>query len=195
MQTIMNILAGAAGLYMLLIFIRVMLSWFSGAEYGRPLELLRSLTDPYLNWFRRFPVLRAGNLDFSPVIALAALSLGYNVFSMLGRFGTLRLGIIIAMVVSALWSGISFILGFFIAALALRFIACAASRNIYGTFWRMVDTVSQPVLYRLSRFLFRRRLVNYKASILASIALLAGALLIGSLLARAAIRVFERLPL
>ncbi|MDR2518942.1 MAG: YggT family protein [Spirochaetaceae bacterium] len=191
----MNILAGAAGLYMLLIFIRVMLSWFSGAEYGRPLELLRSLTDPYLNWFRRFPVLRAGNLDFSPVIALAALSLGYNVFSMLGRFGTLRLGIIIAMVVSALWSGISFILGFFIAALALRFIACAASRNIYGTFWRMVDTVSQPVLYRLSRFLFRRRLVNYKASILASIALLAGALLIGSLLARAAIRVFERLPL
>ena len=191
----MNILAGATGLYMLLIFIRVMLSWFSGADYGRFMDTLQSITDPYLNWFRRFPVLRAGTLDLSPIIALAALSLGYNIFSTLGRFGSARLGIIIVMVISALWSALSFILGFFIVALVLRLIAYLTSQNIYSTFWRMVDTVSQPVLYRLNRLLFRRRLVNYKVGILASIGLLAGVMIAGGLLVRVMVRIFGNLPL
>jgi YggT family protein len=175
----MNILGGAASLYMIAIFIRVILTWFGGANYGRPVEFLRRITDPYLNWFGRFRVFRVANLDLSPVAALAALSVAGNIFATLGRYGTITLGFILAMIVSALWSAVSFILIFFLVILALRFIAYLARQDVYssrsaiGAFWRIIDSLSQPVIYRISRIVFRNRLVRYHTGLLASIAVLA----------------------
>ncbi|MDR2257638.1 MAG: YggT family protein, partial [Treponema sp.] len=70
MRIIMNLLAGLTGLYTLLIFIRIMLTWFGNVRFGRPAEILGRITDPYLDWWRRFP-LRAGFLDLSPILGLA----------------------------------------------------------------------------------------------------------------------------
>ena len=64
MQQVMRFISGALSVYMILIFIRVLMTWFQGANYGRAMEILRSVTDPYLYWFRRFPFLRAGSMDF-----------------------------------------------------------------------------------------------------------------------------------
>ncbi|MDR3172533.1 MAG: YggT family protein [Treponema sp.] len=175
----MNILSALTGLYMLLIFIRIMLTWFSGANYGRPLEILSGITDPYLNWFRRFPALRAGFLDLSPIVAMAVLSLMNQVFSTLAQYGAIRLGIILAMVLSALWSAASFILGFFLVVLGLRLIGYLTSRDVYNsTFWRIIDTISQPVLYRIKRILFQRRLVNYLTGIIVSMGTLLALILV-----------------
>lgn len=195
MQTIMNILAGVTGLFMLLIFIRIMLTWFSGANYGRPMELLCRITDPYLDWFRRFPALQAGFLDLSPIVAMAVLSLAHNIFMTLARYGAIRMGVILAMVISSLWSAVSFLLGFFIIVLILRLIAYLTNQNIYGTFWRIIDAVSQPILYRINRLLFQRRLVNYRTGILASIGLLGGGMIMMGLLVRVAVSLVERLPI
>ncbi|MDR0708648.1 MAG: YggT family protein [Spirochaetaceae bacterium] len=200
MRTLMNILGGAANLYMLVIFIRVMLTWFSGANFGRPVEFLCRITDPYLNWFRRFRVLRVANLDLSPIAALAVLSIAGNVFATLGRYGTITLGFILAMIVSALWSAVSFILIFFLIVLALRFIAYLTRQNVYGVyspmgaFWRIVDSLSQPITYRINRIIFRNRLVRYHTGLLTSIAVLA-ALRIGlGFLVRAGINLLSHLP-
>lgn len=173
MRFLMNILASLAGFYSLLIFIRVMLTWFSGAHYGKPVELLARITDPYLNWWRGIPGLRAGFLDLSPIAAMAVLSLAQSVFSTIARYGRISLGVILAISLSALWSAASFVLGFCLVILALRFIAYMTSRNIYSPFWRVIDTVSQPLLYRISRIIFGRRLVNYMTSIITAIAALA----------------------
>lgn len=179
MRLLMNILSALTGLYMLLIFIRIMLTWFSGANYGRPLEILSGITDPYLDWFRRFPALRAGFLDLSPIVAMAVLSLVNQVFSTLAQYGAIRLGIILAMVLSALWSAASFILGFFLVVLGLRLIGYLTSRDVYNsTFWRIVDTISQPVLYRIKRVLFQRRLVHYLTGIIASMGVLLALILV-----------------
>jgi YggT family protein len=167
----MRILGGLTGLYMALIFIRIMLTWFSGARYGRPVELLCLITDPYLNWFRRFP-LRAGMLDLSPIIALAVLSVANNIFEMVGRIGYITLGVILAMLLSAVWSAASFIISFFIVILVLRLIAYLTSRDVYHSFWRIIDTLSQPVIYRINRIIFRDRLVNYRMGIIVSMAVL-----------------------
>jgi YggT family protein len=172
MQQIMNILGGLTGVYTLLIFIRVMFTWFSGAQFGRPVAMLARITDPYLNWWRRFPILRTGFIDLSPIAAMAALSLARNVFSTIAHYGSIRMGIILAIIISALWSAASFILGFFALVLVLRLIAYLTNRNIYSPFWRIVDTIAQPVLYRITRFFFRNRIVNYLAGIILSIALL-----------------------
>ena len=67
-------------IYTILIFIRVLMSWFTRIPYNRilnaVLEFVRETTDPYLNLFRRFiPLVRIGPgaLDISPIVAIFVL--------------------------------------------------------------------------------------------------------------------------
>lgn len=66
--------------YLVLIFIRIIMSWIPRMPYNRVLNAVLSfvtdVTDPYLNLFRRFiPPLRMGPgaLDLSPIIATFVL--------------------------------------------------------------------------------------------------------------------------
>ena len=66
--------------YIVLIFIRVLMSWFTRIPYNRALnavlEFVRETTDPYLNLFRKFvPMVRIGPgaLDLSPIVAVIVL--------------------------------------------------------------------------------------------------------------------------
>jgi YggT family protein len=67
-------------IYMILIFIRVLMSWFTRIPYNRVLmavlDFVRDTTDPYLNLFRKFvPMVRIGPgaLDLSPIVAIIVL--------------------------------------------------------------------------------------------------------------------------
>jgi YggT family protein len=112
-------------------------------------------------------------MDLSPIAALGVLTVVSQIFSLLARYGTITLGIILTILLQAVWSIISFFILFIAIVLVLRLIALLTNRNIYGTFWRVIDTISQPVLYRLNRLLFKGRIVNFQAGILASIGILA----------------------
>ena len=173
MRSLMNVLSGITSIYMLVIFIRIMLTWFSGISYGGPLLILSRLTDPYLNWFRRFRFLRAGNLDLSPIAAISVLSLMNQIFSTLALYGRISLGLILALVLRGLWSAVSFLLGFCAVVLILLLIAYLTSRNIFSSFWRVIDTISQPLLYRINRILFSNRIVHYRTGLISAIAFLA----------------------
>jgi YggT family protein len=66
--------------YLVLIFIRIVLSWIPRMPYNRWLSMVigfvNDVTDPYLNLFRRFlPPLRVGPgaLDLSPMIGVFVL--------------------------------------------------------------------------------------------------------------------------
>jgi YggT family protein len=66
--------------YIVLIFIRILMSWVPRVPYYRWLDavlnFVREVTDPYLNLFRRFmPALRVGGagLDLSPMVATFVL--------------------------------------------------------------------------------------------------------------------------
>jgi YggT family protein len=67
-------------IYMILIFIRVLMSWFTRIPYhpvlNAVLEFVRETTDPYLNIFRKFvPMVKIGPgaLDLSPIVAIIVL--------------------------------------------------------------------------------------------------------------------------
>lgn len=70
MITIIRITSSIISGYMLLIFIRVLLTWFSGSSFGKAEELLGTVTDPYLNLFKKLPFLRMGMIDFLLLQAL-----------------------------------------------------------------------------------------------------------------------------
>ncbi|MDB9315133.1 YggT family protein [Spirulina sp. CS-785/01] len=61
-------------IYSVLLIVRVLLTWFQTASWAQQImEFLSPITDPYLNIFRSFiPAL--GGIDFSPMIAILALS-------------------------------------------------------------------------------------------------------------------------
>ena len=66
--------------YVVLIFIRILMSWIPRIPYNRVLSavigFITDVTDPYLNIFRRFiPPVRIGPgaLDLSPIIAVFVL--------------------------------------------------------------------------------------------------------------------------
>jgi YggT family protein len=68
--------------YVVLIFIRILMSWLPRIPYNRLLngflEFVTETTDPWLNLFRRFvPMVRVGPgaLDLSPMIATIVLLL------------------------------------------------------------------------------------------------------------------------
>ena len=71
--TILYTLSALVTLYSLILVIRILLSWFYPSG-GEALFLLYRITDPYLALFRRIGFLRTERVDFSPIIALLALS-------------------------------------------------------------------------------------------------------------------------
>jgi YggT family protein len=69
-------------IYIVLIFIRILMTWFTRIPYNRYLDatlrFVSDVTDPYLNFFRRFiPAVRLGpgSLDLSPIVGVLVLSI------------------------------------------------------------------------------------------------------------------------
>jgi YggT family protein len=68
--------------YIVIIFIRILMSWFTRIPYNRYLDIflrfVSEVTDPFLNIFRRIiPTVRIGPgaLDLSPIVAVLFLSI------------------------------------------------------------------------------------------------------------------------
>eukprot|EP00899_Mesostigma_viride_P002081 jgi/Mesvir1/11874/Mv00220-RA.1 len=61
-------------MYLLLLFLRVLLTWFPNIEWdGQPWVTLRQITDPYLNVFRNMIPPVGGQIDFTPIIGFLVL--------------------------------------------------------------------------------------------------------------------------
>ncbi len=195
MTLIMRILAGATSLYMLLCFVRIVLSWIDGPRIGKPYEVLVSVVDPYLDWFRRFPILKTGSVDFSPVVALASLALANNVFGTIAYYGRITVGILLSMIIGAAWSAVGFVLSFLIVAIAVRFVAYLLHRNSFSPLWRTIDNLTQPVLYRINRLAYGDRLVSYQQGMATSLAILIAARLAGGALIGLLTTLLRRLPI
>jgi YggT family protein len=80
--------------YVILIFIRVLMSWLPRVPYNRVLDIfltfVRDVVDPYLNLFRRLlPMARIGPaaIDLSPMIGTIVLILVGNLVANLIRGG------------------------------------------------------------------------------------------------------------
>lgn len=66
-------LANFLSIYLILIFIRILLSWFPNVNWSNPFfSILSQLTDPYLNIFRSI-IPPLGGLDLSPILGIILL--------------------------------------------------------------------------------------------------------------------------
>lgn len=153
-------------LYSLACFIRIIMTWIPTLEHSAAGRFISRLCDPYLYWFRRFRFTRVGAIDFSPLLALGLLSVASMTFSTLAASGSITVGIVLAGLVQVMWSIVSFMLNLFILFLIIRLILDLVNKYGYSPFVAAMDRLLNPIIARASRFLFRSRIISYRASLL-----------------------------
>ncbi|HBB34573.1 MAG TPA: hypothetical protein DDZ80_10745 [Cyanobacteria bacterium UBA8803] len=82
-ELLTNSLANFLNIYLLLIFVRILLTWFPTVEWmNQVTSFLSPITDPYLNIFRSF-IPPIGGLDLSPILAILVLQVVAQLFGSL----------------------------------------------------------------------------------------------------------------
>ena len=173
MQIIARTLSAVLSVYMILLMIRVMLTWFRAAQTSQLIHYLAAVTDPYLNWFRRFSVLRFGMIDFSPIIAFVILGFVINICNSIATYGKVTVGIILALLINGVWSILSFILILLIILTIIRLLGATVARS--GFIAQMsagIDSIIEPLTSWVRRTLFRNRFTPYTTQLGISIAIL-----------------------
>jgi len=195
MELVLRIISSILSVYMLLIFIRILLTWFSGPSLGKPIELLKRVTEPYLNLFRRISILRTERIDFSPIVAIISLVIVLNIVNTLRIYGEISLGIVLALVISALWSAVFFILFFFGILIGARLISLLSQRASFNPFWQTIDMLINPALGFIQRVIFRGRQLSYKAGLGSGALVLIGTAIVGRVLVNLLVRLLRDLPI
>lgn len=74
MQLFVNTLSSFINFYLLILTIRILLTWFPNVDWSsQPFAALSQITDPYLNIFRSL-LPPMGGIDFSPILGFLLLS-------------------------------------------------------------------------------------------------------------------------
>ena len=160
--TIMKLCGIFVSIYSILVILRVMSSWFQWMHsHGRIMQFLVQSTEPYLAFFRRFRIFRAGAIDFSPVLALIILSVSKTIFDSLAELHEITLGHILALFLACIWSAAAFFLGLYIALAVIRILGILIRLNSANLFWRYIDIILNPALLPLAQIVLRGRKVSY----------------------------------
>jgi YggT family protein len=158
---IAKILGALTSLYMILCTVRVFMSWAPGFELGRAGRIIADIVDPFLALFSRIRFLRTDRFDFSPIAALAILSVANNMFSTIALTGRISFGFILSLILNALWSAFAFVFSFMSACALLRIIVFVAKWNSLHPVWVVLDSILNPVLYRINKFIYRNKAIDY----------------------------------
>jgi YggT family protein len=156
-----RIVSVVISVYMLLCAVRIFFSWVPSLVQTKWGSLIARLTDPYLELFRAIPLFRTPTLDFSPIVALAVLSVINNLFVTLSYAVRITVGFILSLLLDAGWSAISFLLGFFLVIALVRIIGYIAKLATLHPLWQILDGIINPLLFRINRFIYRGRAVDY----------------------------------
>lgn len=179
MQLVLTIIYIALILYLFLLSLRIVLGWFAPQALGRAWGILTAVTDPWLDIFRRIRFLRGGLFDFTPVAAILALVVVLDIVTNLLYYGRITLGLVLASVFSAAWTGTQYLLLFFLIVGVVRTIPLVFRSVAGASLWRVVDMIVQPVVAWVGRLFRLGPRVGYLQALLLTIGLLLAAWLLG----------------
>ena len=182
MNLILRITTGALSGYMLLLFIRIIITWFSGTDFGKPYEILKSITDPYLNYFRQFSFLRIGMMDFSSIAGILLLVIILNILNTISSYGTITLGLVLAIILGALWSTINFLITFFIILTLIRLVTGIVNARRQSPLMSTVETIISPVTNFVYYKIFKNKNITYSTCLAVTSGILILTLISGNVL-------------
>jgi len=171
MQPVATFLSMLLSLYSFIIVIRIFLSWggIGASRFGKAHTYITKITDPYLNLFRRFPGLQRGAFDFSPILAMISLSILNNIFSILGAQGKITVGIILAIIVKAAGSVLSFFIILFIILFAIRLLLEYRKTANSIQYIAILDNLLSGMQNRVHNLLFKGKEVPARTLLTSSV--------------------------
>lgn len=172
LKTLFSLLASVSSIYSILITIRIILTWIPGMNNGFT-RFLASISDPYLNLFRRIRWLRFGALDFSPVLALALLAVFSTAMTELSIAGTISVASLLSIIVRMILNVISSICTFVIILIAVRFLIHLVQPSAAdGFFWNRFDQIFNPLIYKIGKIFSFGKFYTYRAAMITTIVVL-----------------------
>jgi YggT family protein len=190
----LRVLHGLLWVYLMLLSARIILSWFRGLVHGRAWELLIRITDPYLSVFSGLRFLRQGMFDFTPIAAVLTLVVGVDLTSTILVKGGITLGLVLAAILEAVWSGLSFLIFLFMVLAIAKAVSGIMLRGRETPFSRLVTMMVQPLVNLVARNLPLKRRLTEPQYVTLTIALLFVVNLLGRVLVQRLAELLLRLP-
>lgn len=141
MISLLSLLATVCQILALLIFVRIILSYFPGAAYNPVGRIICAIADPILAPFRRI-LPTFGGLDFSPMLAILVLYALARFFEE-AQFGTVDTGGALLSIVIQLILGI---FGIFCLLLLIRVVMSLFHAAPFHPMVLMVRQVTSPLV-------------------------------------------------
>jgi uncharacterized protein YggT (Ycf19 family) len=189
--TVVNVVLIA---YLFLLSLRIILGWFAPQSLGKIGDLLAAATDPYLNFFARVRFLRGSLFDFSPIAAILALVVALDLVNQLLYYGRITLGFFLASVLSAAWSGARFLILLFLIVGVLRTIPLVFRTAAGSNLLKVVDMIIAPIVAWVMRLFRLGPRLTPTQRLLLTLGLLFAAWLLGEILVRQIVTLFQMLP-
>lgn len=177
-----RLLSALLVVYVVLVSMRALLSWFPASVHGRYWRILLQLTDPYLNLFRGLRGLRRGPFDFTALAAIMVLVVALDIVGAILRYGRLTLALLGSVAINALWTGVSFLFLFFLVLAVLRLLSLLFVRRYDSPIGSLLEAMVRPALAAVRVLLPRAWHLKESHLLLVLIALLTGLRLLGGLL-------------
>jgi len=154
MINLLTLLHYAIWLYMMIVVVRVLLSWVNPDPWNPVVAFLRRMTDPVLYFIRRNIPLPRSAVDISPIVLLVALALA-DTFIMKTALD-LKLGVqpvITRNLLFAFVIAIQSILRIYMIIVIIRAVLSWVNPDPYNFLVRAVYDLTEPLLYRVRRML------------------------------------------
>ena len=174
MRTVLSLLSAIIIIYTIFCLIAIFITWIPGAKFTKFGKFVTAITDPYLKLFSRKGWLRFGNIDFSPIIAIAILSVLSSVLGGITTTGRLYFGGILATILGMIWSVSSSILTIFFLLIFIRWIVLLVNKGQVSTnsAWYQLDLMLQKFVYKIGNTIIKNNLTYQKALLISWIFLL-----------------------
>lgn len=175
LRNIALFLSFAIGIYNILIWIRIIFTWFRapGLNFESPMvHTLAKIVDPYLNLFKGFSFMKTKNIDFTPLLAFAFLSIAKSLLELFGTSGTLPLGISLALIVKTLYSYL--ISPFFlilIILLIIRLVLCYKRNPHTVAISRAIESIIGSLLNWVQKNIYGSKLIANRTLIITTLIL------------------------
>ena len=172
MLYIFRTLTAAISIYSLLCIIRIFLTWIPGLSYSPLGRFLSGICDPFLNLFSGIRWLRFGAIDFSPIFALAVLSMASFIFERLSRGTQISFAMILALIIETAWSIAAAIILFLIIIVAIRLVVAWIGSDRNSSLWYQLDSSLSPFVYSITKLFSGGRPVAYKNALVFALVML-----------------------
>jgi len=151
-QTILSLLSAIVTIYTILCFINIIMSWIPGLKFTAFGRFITAATDPYMNFFSKWGILRFGNIDFSPIISIGLLSLVSSILAGIQGTGRIYFGGILATIIYMLWNIVSSIISILFLLVLIRWIVLLIKKGqtSFDSGWNQVDMLLNKISYKVA---------------------------------------------